>query len=869
MHTRQEETVMQLNNNDNITHLINPVKQNRWHTQVITLLMTVYMLITASFAMADVPSASATLCASEDQTCVLPAGVTATVWYGADTRWSIQSNITGSIDCSNNVFGDPAFGTVKNCYYEVTSSSSNVLPTVTLTSPSNNSSYTQGDSIPFAATAADSDGTIAKVEFFDGTTLIYTATTAPYSYNWTNTTTGTHSLTAKAYDDQNAVTVSAAVSVTVNAGTNTLPAAAILCASEDGLCTLPAGVTATVWYGADTRWSIQSSITGSIDCSNNVFGDPASGTVKNCYYEVTSSSSNVLPTVTLTSPSNNSSYTQGDSIPFAATAADSDGTIAKVEFFDGTTLIYTATTAPYSYNWTNATTGSHSLTAKAYDDQNAVTVSAAVSVTVSALAGTGQNLALGKVATQSSIENNGLPSLAVDGNADGDWWVSYSVTHTSYETQPWWQVDLAQTTALSQVTVWNRTDCCSDRTENFYVLASTTDMTDQTLTQLLADSSVTAVLVPTFGGSPSVTVQLNNAEARYVRVQLAGSNWLHLAEVQVFGSQGTPSNTPPTISLTSPSNNSSYTQGDSIPFAATAADSDGTIAKVEFFDGTTLIYTATTAPYSVGVTATTVGSHTVTAVATDNNGASTTSNAALVTITSAPVNSTPQAYYIHTDQLNTPRLITDNNNQAVWRWDNWEPFGNYITDEDPSNIGNHFTFNLRFPGQYFDSETQTHYNYFRDYDPSTGRYLQSDPIGLDGGINTYGYVNGSPLAYRDSTGLVIETIWDVGNVIYDIATGDWTALAVDTAAMCTPFVPAGITKLGKIEKGLEKTPTTHPKDFEPVRGCSAKRCKETKEIFDKDKLHKDHYEVYKDKKDFDKGKRNRDVYFDGRPKRKF
>jgi RHS repeat-associated protein len=587
MHTRQEETVMQLNNNDNITHLINPVKQNRWHTQVITLLMTVYMLITASFAMADVPSASATLCASEDQTCVLPAGVTATVWYGADTRWSIQSNITGSIDCSNNVFGDPAFGTVKNCYYEVTSSSSNVLPTVTLTSPSNNSSYTQGDSIPFAATAADSDGTIAKVEFFDGTTLIYTATTAPYSYNWTN-----------------------------------------------------------------------------------------------------------------------------------------------------------------------ATTGSHSLTAKAYDDQNAVTVSAAVSVTVSALAGTGQNLALGKVATQSSIENNGLPSLAVDGNADGDWWVSYSVTHTSYETQPWWQVDLAQTTALSQVTVWNRTDCCSDRTENFYVLASTTDMTDQTLTQLLADSSVTAVLVPTFGGSPSVTVQLNNAEARYVRVQLAGSNWLHLAEVQVFGSQGTPSNTPPTISLTSPSNNSSYTQGDSIPFAATAADSDGTIAKVEFFDGTTLIYTATTAPYSVGVTATTVGSHTVTAVATDNNGASTTSNAALVTITSAPVNSTPQAYYIHTDQLNTPRLITDNNNQAVWRWDNWEPFGNYITDEDPSNIGNHFTFNLRFPGQYFDSETQTHYNYFRDYDPSTGRYLQSDPIGLDGGINTYGYVNGSPMDGYDPYGLL-------------------------------------------------------------------------------------------------------------------
>jgi RHS repeat-associated protein len=167
-----------------------------------------------------------------------------------------------------------------------------------------------------------------------------------------------------------------------------------------------------------------------------------------------------------------------------------------------------------------------------------------------------------------------------------------------------------------------------------------------------------------------------------------------------------------------------------------------------------LIYTATTAPYSVDVTATTVGSHTVTAVATDNNGASTTSNAALVTITSAPVNSTPQAYYIHTDQLNTPRLITDNNNQAVWRWDNWEPFGNYITDEDPSNTGNKFTFNLRFPGQYYDSETQTHYNYFRDYDPETGRYIQSDPIGLGGGINTYGYVSGSPMDGYDPYGLL-------------------------------------------------------------------------------------------------------------------
>ena len=143
----------------------------------------------------------------------------------------------------------------------------------------------------------------------------------------------------------------------------------------------------------------------------------------------------------------------------------------------------------------------------------------------------------------------------------------------------------------------------------------------------------------------------------------------------------------------------------------------------------------------------------ITAKATDNSG-----NAASNTTSSAPIQLTvtagvAQVYYIHTDQLNTPRLITNAANAKVWEWNNDDPFANNPVNDDPNATGNHFTYNPRLPGQYFDSETNTHYNYYRDYDPSTGRYIESDPIGLAGGINGYAYVNGSPVNSIDPKGL--------------------------------------------------------------------------------------------------------------------
>jgi RHS repeat-associated protein len=106
-----------------------------------------------------------------------------------------------------------------------------------------------------------------------------------------------------------------------------------------------------------------------------------------------------------------------------------------------------------------------------------------------------------------------------------------------------------------------------------------------------------------------------------------------------------------------------------------------------------------------------------------------------------------EVYYIHTDHLDTPRVITDTSQTIVWRWTS-EAFGATLANEDVDGDGMPFAFNLRFAGQYFDKETKLHYNYFRYYDPSTGRYITSDPIGLNGGLNTYAYVGGNPLVKR-------------------------------------------------------------------------------------------------------------------------
>jgi RHS repeat-associated protein len=200
-----------------------------------------------------------------------------------------------------------------------------------------------------------------------------------------------------------------------------------------------------------------------------------------------------------------------------------------------------------------------------------------------------------------------------------------------------------------------------------------------------------------------------------------------------------------------------YTAPASIALTATATDSDGSITQVQFYDGATLLGTATqqgtTSTYIYNWNNVPQGNYTnITAVATDNGSINNTTTSAPIQFTVTP--HVAQTYYIHTDHLNTPRLITNAANAKVWEWNNDDPFANNVPNDDPNSTGNHFEFNHGFAGQYRDKETNSYYNYYRDnYFSSEGRYGQSDPIGLGGGINTYAYANLNPLQYSDPLGL--------------------------------------------------------------------------------------------------------------------
>jgi Bacterial Ig domain len=352
---------------------------------------------------------------------------------------------------------------------------------VSITAPANNAAFAAPAAITINVNAVDTDGTIAKVDFYNGTTLLGTDTTSPYSFAWTNVAVGTYTITAKATDDKGALTTSAAITVKVNA--------------------------------------------------------------------------NVAPTVSITAPANNASFTAPAAITINATATDTDGTIAKVDFYNGTTLLGTDTTSPYSYSWANVAAGTYSITAKATDDKGAITTSSAISVTVGA---------------------NQVPTVSITSPANN-----------------------ASFAAPANITInANAADADGTISKVEFYNGTTLLGTDTTSPYFYAWSNVAA-------GTYSVTAKATDnkgAVTTSIAVSVSVSN-----------------NQLPTITFDEPIDNGPaiYAPAD-ITLGATASDVDGTIAKVEFFKGTTKLGEATAVPYRFVWAAVTAGTYSLTAKATDN-----------------------------------------------------------------------------------------------------------------------------------------------------------------------------------------------------------------------------------------------------------
>jgi len=492
-------------------------------------------------------------------------------------------------------------------------------------------------------------------------------------------------------------------------------------------------------------------------------------------------------TVSITAPANNATFTPPASIAITASVAPDQGySVSKVEFFQGATLLGTATTAPFTLTWSNISTGSYVLTAKATttkkNDPDRTATSAAISVVVnsppsitliSPVDGRIYGTPPGVTASANASDSDGTVSVV-----GFEWTDSEGTTNSISVSQPPY-------TAVLPIQV----NCGSSRCDYFVRAFAADNLGGITYATAAPNFSVQENSAPTISiTSPSsntsysapatISIQTNaqDSDGSISKVEFySGSNLLSTATSAPYGfdwtnvpagtytitakafdnfSATTTStaitvlvNAPPTVAITNPANNATFKSPANIFLAADASDNDGTIASVSFYYGNTLITTLTSAPYSFTWSNVPQGTYSLTAIAIDNSGSATTSTAINVTVNTGVT----KLYFIEVDHLNTPRLVSNDQAQTVWQWDQDEPFGATVPNESVS--GQMFEFPLRFPGQYADKETNTAQNVFRDYDPAIGRYLQSDLIGLRGGVNTYGYGFSDPLIYIDQNGL--------------------------------------------------------------------------------------------------------------------
>ena len=471
----------------------------------------------------------------------------------------------------------------------------NVAPTVSLVTPAPAAAFPAPASVSMTATASDPDGTVAKVDFYSGTTLLGSDTTSPYGYTWGNVPAGSYSVKAVATDNKGASTASPTSLITVMApnvpavpAPNVPPTVSVMtdkmsytapasiamtaaAADSDGTVArvdFYAGTTLVGWVRSSPFAFAWTGVPAGSYAIKAVATDNSGATTTSTAVNVTVSAPNVAPTVSVNT--DKSTYTAPASVAMTAVAADSDGSVVKVDFYAGASLVGSAATAPFAFTWNGAAAGSYPVKAVATDNRGAVTTSAIVTVTVSA--------------------PNAAPMVSV------------TTDKTSY-------------TAPASV-----------------VMTAAAADSDGTVTKV--DFYAGAALVGSDTTSPFEFTWSGAAVGTYAVKAIATDNSGATTTSTAINITVAAPNVAPTVSLTTPVSGATFTAPASVAIVATAADSDGTVTKVDFYAGATLVGSDSSSPFSFTWNGAAAGSYAVTAVATDNSGATTTSAAVAISIAS-------------------------------------------------------------------------------------------------------------------------------------------------------------------------------------------------------------------------------------------
>jgi regulation of enolase protein 1 (concanavalin A-like superfamily) len=386
---------------------------------------------------------------------------------------------------------------------------------------------------------------------------------------------------------------------------------------------------------------------------------------------------NQAPAVTLTSPAAGAAFTAPATLALSATASDADGTVARVDFYAGTTIVASDTSSPYNASWGNVSAGSYTIRAVAIDDAGGSTTSASVGVTVSTPPTTTPPAPWvaadigGPTLAGSAAHTSGTFTVTAGGV---DIWGTADQFHFVYQPMTGDGEVIGRVGSLQNSNAWAkagvmmRESLTAGSRHAMAVVTPANGTAFQRRTGPAADSLTTsgpAVTTPywvrlvrqgstfsaytsaggtswTLIGSQSIAMTSNI----YVGLAVTSHNasartTATLTNVVVKASATVPPNQAPTVSLTSPTAGATFIAPATIALAATAADTDGTVARVDFYAGTSIVATDTTSPYSGSWGGVSTGSYTVRAVAVDNGGASTTSASVVVTVAAPPTTTLP------------------------------------------------------------------------------------------------------------------------------------------------------------------------------------------------------------------------------------